>query len=393
MESTDSGRVDFIEGPQRIHRQRSSAAEEAEENVQAPMQQRKRGRCARAASAVRSRLHSVAGSAKTRMHRSWAKWNTRSKPQDCSDEAHAEEMQTETVDSDDCVDDRKRSDDDDEEELSPTCNHCVGLFSFFRINVVCAGCDASVCRSCAVPTEERPTTYKCLVCAKIEHYEQQLAKAYFPMSATWGKYQGIPAAIYRQWFCAKPAATVCLSESRRRSKSMASLALRHVLHSQDWKALCTQLCQQLQVKTCCVTLADKDQDLILATAGSMLPFSCFPSEIGMCEYTLSSPDQQLVLADVVQNASYRHNPMLVATKAAFYFGTSICLHGVAIGTLVVMDVKPRPEPFDEAGMTAIEQTCESIGDRLAVFVKRPVQSFGARVITKATQRYSRMSIY
>lgn len=379
--------VDPIEeGLQRLNGQCVAAVENTGEDAHAPTQQRKRGRCAQTASAVRSRLHSVAGTAKTRIHRSWAQWRTRSKSQASSDKAHAH---TETADSDDCVGGRI----DDDEELSPTCNHCVSLFSRFRINVVCTGCDASVCRSCAVPTEGRPTTYKCLICAKIERYEQQLAKAYFPMSATWGKYQGLPAAIYRQWFCAKPVAVACSSESRRRSKSMASLALRHVLHSQDWKALCTQLCQQLQVKTCFVTLADTDQDLILTTAGSMLPFSCFPSEIGMCEYTLSSPDQQLVLADVAQNASYRHNPMLVVTKAAFYFGTSICLHGVAIGTLVLLDVRPRLEPFDEAGMAAIEQTCESIGDRLAVFVKRPVQSFGVRMITKAAQKYSRMSIY
>lgn len=352
-------------------------------DTQMPRLEHTRGRYAQAASAVRSRFQTVAGTAKTRLHGSWAKWKARRKPQDSIGKASVDGLQAETVNSDDCA--------DDDDEISPACNHCVSLFSRFRISVVCADCDASVCRSCAVSTQERPTTYKCLICAKIEHYEQQLTKAYFPMSATWGRFPGIPAAIYRQWFCAKPTATACLSESRRRSKSMASLALRHVLHSQDWKALCTQLCQQLHVKTCFVTLADGDQDLILTTAGSMLPFSCFPSEIGMCEYTLSSPDQQLVVSDVAQNPSYRHNPMLVVTKAAFYFGTSICLHGVAIGTLALMDVKPRSEPFDEVGMIAIEQTCETIGGRLAVFVKRPVQSFGARMITKATQKYLSMS--
>jgi signal transduction histidine kinase len=68
-----------------------------------------------------------------------------------------------------------------------------------------------------------------------------------------------------------------------------------------------------------------------------------PRRIAFCAYAINSPDKNMIVADTRTDSRFEHNPLVVSgPRIVFYAGVPLKTEsGVAIGTLCVMDKKPR----------------------------------------------------
>lgn len=66
-------------------------------------------------------------------------------------------------------------------------------------------------------------------------------------------------------------------------------------------------------------------------------------QIAFCAFAVMKPDELLVVEDLAQDPRFRNNPLVVdAPNLRFYAGAPLVDHqGYALGTIAVVDVKPR----------------------------------------------------
>lgn len=278
----------------------------------------------------------------------------------------------------------------------------LSSMSTFRKYVVCAQCkaisSANTDRKAAtdpsihatVPKTQPPEVVQCVVCSKVSAFESQLAKAFFCPGHVDGKsvrYAGLPAECYRHWFKERPMTPDSVQKTHaKRMKILTTLQRQHKLHYHKLKDVCLEICTAFDVATCFVSMADKDLELIVGDYGSMLHFSCFPREIGMCDYTMGSSEQHLCITNVPEDPVFRENPMLQAVKAHFYFGIPVLVDGTAIGAVAVMDVKARTDSLDPAAIELMKQRALMMGSRVSALLNGSRSGFPARIMKRQSRQ-------
>lgn len=224
-------------------------------------------------------------------------------------------------------------------------------------------CSSSIHRSPSTPTN------RCVICSKVSAFEARLTKAFFSPDLINGKsecYSGLTVECYRKWFKERPLTreTVYKTEPKRMAM-LTKLQRQHKLHDHKLKDECTDMCAAFAVATCFISVADGDLELIVGNHGSMLHFSCVPREIGMCDFAMGAPEQHLLVRDVAADPVFRENPLLLATKALFYFAIPVLANGTAIGAVAVMDVSARSDSPAPAAVALMKKTAEAMGSRVS----------------------------
>lgn len=271
----------------------------------------------------------------------------------------------------------------------------------FRKYVVCAQCKASSSADSSRKTatdpslqatvpkpQAPPETVQCVLCSKVTAFEIQLSKAFFCPGHVDGKsvrYAGLPAECYRNWFKERPVTPDAVRKTHaKRTKILNTLQREHKLHHHKLKDVCLEICTAFNAAACFVGMADKDLELIVGNHGSMLHFSCFPREIGMCDYAMGAFEQHLCISNVPEDPVFRENPMLQAVKAHFYFGIPVLVDGTAIGAIAVMDTKARVGPLDPIAIELMKQKAQLMGTRVSALLNgsRNTGSFRASIMKR-----------
>lgn len=230
----------------------------------------------------------------------------------------------------------------------------------------------------------------CWVCCKVNDYEAQLAKAFFRPDQVDGKvvrYPGLPVDCYRKWFKQRPMSP---PESVRKTKAkraemMNALHRQHKLHYPKLQDICIEIGTAFDTATCFISVADTKLELIVGNHGSMLYFSCFPREIGMCDFAMGSSEQHLLVNNVPKDPIFRENPMLQVVNASFYFGIPIYANGIAIGAIAVMDPQSRTDPPDPAAVHLMKEKAELMGMRVSALLSGAKTPIVSRIMRRQSQ--------
>ncbi len=96
-----------------------------------------------------------------------------------------------------------------------------------------------------------------------------------------------------------------------------------------------------------MALADATHQRFRAVHG--LPMREIPRDLAICSHALLPPFKPLVISDTTQDARSQHSPMVTGEIGVrFYAGTPLVLDGeFAVGTLCIMDTRPRVLSIDE----------------------------------------------
>lgn len=108
----------------------------------------------------------------------------------------------------------------------------------------------------------------------------------------------------------------------------------------------TEICRrQFDVPIAVVSLVDKDRQWFKSVLG--LPVRETPRSISFCGHTILTP-QLMVVEDALADERFHDNPLVVdEPRIRFYAGAPLQVGGRRVGTLCVIDRKPRTFADDE----------------------------------------------
>lgn len=114
-----------------------------------------------------------------------------------------------------------------------------------------------------------------------------------------------------------------------------------------------------------VTVIDHDQQRFLGKVGT--DFDGTPRSIAFCDVAIADPGAVMVVEDLAADARFAANPLVTAAPyVRFYAGAPLVTDdGQALGTLCVLDVKPRRVDHDklEELRFLAKQVMTTIADR------------------------------
>ena len=110
-----------------------------------------------------------------------------------------------------------------------------------------------------------------------------------------------------------------------------------------------------------VSLVDKDRQWFKACCG--LDATETPREFAFCAYAIMDTDALIVL-DATRDPRFDSNPLVTgAPHIRFYAGQPLIVNGAAIGTLCIIDDKPR-DSFDQEDMDSLEAFAQIVVDEI-----------------------------
>ena len=108
-----------------------------------------------------------------------------------------------------------------------------------------------------------------------------------------------------------------------------------------------------------VSLVDHDRQWFKARIGTDLP--SIPRDISFCDHAIRTPDEVMVVLDARTDDRFRDNPLVTGDPGIiFYAGAPlVTTDGYAIGTLCVLDNKPRTE-FTEIERSILQDLARGV---------------------------------
>lgn len=143
-----------------------------------------------------------------------------------------------------------------------------------------------------------------------------------------------------------PSCPIPLNENQR----LEVLRDLHILDSEpeaDFDALARIAAHALQAPIAVVALMDADRLWFKSRVGLDVPQ--LDRRIAFCSHAITQPDQPMVIADLLGDNRFCDNPLVAGEpRLRFYAGAPLKdPSGVVLGTLAVLDVRPRHD-FDAA---------------------------------------------
>lgn len=110
-----------------------------------------------------------------------------------------------------------------------------------------------------------------------------------------------------------------------------------------------------------VSLVDKDRQWFKACCG--LDATETPREHAFCAHAIMETDS-LIILDATRDPRFKNNPLVTgAPHIRFYAGKPLVVNDVAIGTLCIIDDKPR-EAFDSHDLESLEAFAQIVVDEI-----------------------------
>jgi len=164
----------------------------------------------------------------------------------------------------------------------------------------------------------------------------------------------------------------------KRLESYAILETEHEKAFDDLTVLASQICQS---PVAFITLIDAKRQWFKSTVG--IRRRVVPRDISLCNDTLHQ-SEGLTIGDVTKDRRFTSNPLIAEDHLRFYSGVPFFSNdGFALGTLCVMDRKPRK--LTTGQKEALRALSRQVGCQLEL--RR--YSIESRLIRDETQRLSR----
>ncbi len=112
-----------------------------------------------------------------------------------------------------------------------------------------------------------------------------------------------------------------------------------------------------------ISLVDGDNHTFISSLGA--PVKAIPAHISFCEHTLKSGDV-MVIPNALRDDRFVNNPFVTGdTHVRFYAGAPLRYEGQLIGSLCVLDTKPR-DGFDAVDIGRLRKMADSVSSVLAL---------------------------
>ena len=127
-----------------------------------------------------------------------------------------------------------------------------------------------------------------------------------------------------------------------RLAALRQLSLLDTPRESELDRLTSVVADALNVPICAVALMDANRLWFKSEHG--MPATECPRDISFCNHVVDS-GRHLVCPDLRADPRFEHNPLVTASEGAvsFYAGAPVIMDGHVIGTLCVLDTRPRPD--------------------------------------------------
>ncbi len=112
-----------------------------------------------------------------------------------------------------------------------------------------------------------------------------------------------------------------------------------------------------------ISLVDGDNHTFISSLGA--PVKTVPAHISFCDHTLKSGDV-MIIPNALKDVRFVNNPFVTGdTHVRFYAGAPLRYEGQLIGSLCVLDIKPRNN-FDATAIGRLRKMADSVSSVLAL---------------------------
>ena len=152
-------------------------------------------------------------------------------------------------------------------------------------------------------------------------------------------------------------------DERARSAVIAAYDLERLRHSEALKRITDFAAALCDAPVALITVLEEFEQTFLSRTGVDLDGT--PRAIAFCEHTVRD-EQMLVVPDMTADPRFADNPLVTGEQhARFYAGVPLITdEGVALGSLCVIDMKPRPQGITDLQRLGLETLAENVMARL-----------------------------
>lgn len=150
-----------------------------------------------------------------------------------------------------------------------------------------------------------------------------------------------------------PAAALPHAESSRLAM-LEALGILDTPPEDDYDDIVAIAAGMCGTPTALVSLIDAGRQWFKARVG--MPVRETPREMAFCAHAILHPHEPLVVPDATRDPRFSDNPLVTEGDLRFYAGMPLLAGGEAIGTVCVLDTRPRTlAPSQEAALRALSR--------------------------------------
>jgi myosin V len=250
----------------------------------------------------------------------------------------------------------------DEDRFS--CHICNKRFNMFKRKHHCRACGEVICNSCSLYHRIQNRSMRVCVSCVAFHSLDSPTEASSTKSTSRGAVGGFSAnrktstgsnfELTRSegssgiWMNAWPEPPYPDDEEERLT-CLRELNIRELATSGKFNMYCEVAAKTMKCPIAYVSILEDEEQILVANIG--MAHTTLPRELSFCAHTICQPSV-LVVLDTKSDERFRENPMVKGEKGAvkirYYAGATIFSRdGHALGTVAVLDTKPRREADQE----------------------------------------------
>ena len=133
------------------------------------------------------------------------------------------------------------------------------------------------------------------------------------------------------------------ANEEERLRELQALHILDTVPEEAFDRITTKVAKMFDVPIAMITFIDRDRQWIKSATG--LPADLAEARStsraqSVCGHVIAS-DQPLTVEDIARDRRFANNPMLTERGLRFYAGVPLRFHDRAVGSLCILDIKPR----------------------------------------------------